>query len=188
MPLAIDKEFLLQFCGVEPSRPYLHVPSNQDGFTWATNGHILVRVAEIEGLMPCSCNKPINISKPIVGVDEATFTAARWKLPPHDPSFKGPCGLCDGRGYLHKCPDCDCFCTLCNGSGEADPERRMSTSILGRIFALNYVRMIADLPGLEVAGNEDELPLFFRFEGGVGGIMPLRTQHESHIEVEIGVS
>lgn len=186
MVLAINKEFLQQFCSDDPCRPYLTVPFNQEGFTWATNGHILIRLAEMEGFLPCSCAKPIKVSGPIAGLEAATFTAPRWKLPPFDPSFKGPCAVCDGRGFLHDCPDCECACALCNGSGEADPERQMSTSILGRIYALNYVRMIAELPGLEVANNEDERPLLFRFEGGVGGIMPLRTQHESHVEIEIG--
>jgi len=180
-----EAEFLKSFCGDDPFRPYLHVPFNQEGFTWATNGHILVRVAEMPDFSPCTAKKPINVAKPLAGIDAAQFVSPQWQLPPHDPSFNGPCVVCGGRGVLHECPDCDCDCAACNGTGRADPERRMSTSVLGRIYALNYVRMIAGLPGLEVSDNKGgESPLFFRFEGGLGGIMPLRAQYETHIEVE----
>ena len=186
MKMPIDREFLNPFCGDDPTRYYLQVPFNQDGFAWATNGHILVRVPEMEGLLPCSCPKPINISKPLTGFEDAQFSKARWKLPAHDPHFKGPCIVCDGRGVLHDCPECDCICEACKGTGRADPERRTSVRILGRLYALNYVRIIASLPGLEVSdGQGGERPLFYRFDGGIGALMPLRAEFETHFDIEV---
>lgn len=182
----IDLEFLRPFLGNDPVRPYLHVPFNQDGFTWATNGAVLIRVAEMEEFSPIARDKPFNVSKPLAGIDEAKFVAARWVLPPFDSSLSAQCKVCDGRGVLHDCPECDCLCEPCAGTGEVDPERRISVQVLGRPFTLCNIRKIATLPGLEISDNGGgEKPLLYKFDGGAGGIMPITQPFETHVDIEV---
>ena len=43
-------EQLQAFCSTDPMRPDLTKPFARAGFTWATDGRVLVRVATIDGL------------------------------------------------------------------------------------------------------------------------------------------
>ena len=60
-----------------------------------------------------------------------------------------------------------------NGTGEASSDRRKSTLYKGVPFALKYIRLIATLPGLELAGHATDSRLRFRFDGGIGSVMGL---------------
>jgi hypothetical protein len=176
-------DWLKDFCSKDPARYYLTEPFTQDEYTYATNGHIMVRVPKIDGVGPCKSHTPFNADGPLKGIDEIQFEPFDFKLP-LDPGSKGDCPDCDGRGYEHDCPDCECECDLCHGSGEADPELRVSTTVAGRIFSLGYIRMITRLPGALIGKTKDNTPLFFKFDGGVGAVMIRSAPLKDHIEIE----
>lgn len=174
---------LQKFCGTDPFRDYLHKPITQDGFTWATDGAVMVRAPADKRYSPCE--RPINIAKPLSGIEDATFSPPNISLPPA-PERTGPCPECDGRGREHDCPDCECICEACHGAGELNAEKRTTTTIRGAIFNLAYVRLIASLPNVEFSQSDGKKPMFFRFDGGVGALMPCRCALDEHIEIEGG--
>lgn len=175
---------LQQFCGTDETRHYLMKPFSRDGFTWATNGHILVRVA-LRPDVP-DVEKKFNQNGPLNGLEGATFFRPKFDLPPKP--MVAECLNCEGRGFQHNCPDCECQCATCEGSGASDGERLWSTSIGPKVFALNYVRQVLSLPGIELATlpeqpNEDLM--LFRFSGGVGALMPMRGEKANHIDIKL---
>lgn len=176
---------LQQFCGTDECRYYLMKPFSRDGFTWATDGAILVRVA-LRPEIP-EIEQKIAVSKPLEGVETAAFVKPKFNLP-LAPTEIGDCPTCRGRGYLHDCPDCECDCERCNATGTMDKEALISTKIGGKFFSLKYVRQILALPRVEIevipSSEPLKRPIFFRFDGGVGALMPLDKPRETHVEIE----
>jgi hypothetical protein len=175
---------LQQFCGDDETRPYLMKPFTRNGYTWATNGHILVRVAARADALPIE--KDVNTEKVIEGIGNATFHRPSFQLPPA-PTEAGVCPDCDGRGAAHDCPDCECTCQKCNGRGDLDVEKMTSTTIGPKFYNLHYVRMILSLPGIElsvVATKPKFAVMFFRFDEGVGCVMNRSDKLENHVEIE----
>lgn len=176
---------LQQFCGKEETRFYLMKPFSRGGFTWATNGHILVRVM----LRPdiADVDQKFNVAKPLEGIEGRSFFRPSFELPAA-PTEIGQCETCEGRGFSHACPDCECVCNRCHGSGELDTEKLMSASIGPTAFALNYVRQMLSLPGIEIEElptEPSERPFLFRFQGGVGALMPMRGERVTHIDIKL---
>lgn len=172
---------LTPFCGVDETRPYLLKPFSVGDFTYATNGHILVRT-------PRRDDAPEQTKKgkwdgSLAGLEEASFSAPVFTLPTQPPA-DAECAECDGRGYEHDCPDCECTCRACAGSGSAAVEGNHSTSYEGVTLALRYVRKMLALPAIEIAKpSAPDAPLLFRFDGGVGAVMPMRGEGANHVEV-----
>jgi hypothetical protein len=175
---------LQQFCGADECRHYLMKPFSRDGFTYATNGHIMVRVV-LRPEVP-DVDKKFNQEGPLKDLDGATFFRPSFELPPK-PEV-GECPTCKGRGVAHECPDCECQCGTCDGSGESDGERLFSTSIGLKSFSLSYVRQVLSLPAVELATlpeAPDEKPLLFRFADGVGALMPMRGERANHVDIKL---
>lgn len=182
---------LQPFCSTDETRWYLLKPFSMGEFSYATNGHIEIRQPRREDIPEMDEKAPkFDASAPFAGIESAVFSRIEADLPP-PPETTGPCKLCDGRGYEHDCPSCDCVCEPCHGSGEMDPERFISTSIGGVFFVLSYVRQMLELPGVEISNtavlsikHKKSRPLLFRFDGGEGALMPRMKQLEDHIEIE----
>jgi hypothetical protein len=152
------------FCDLERRRPGsdLSVPFSLNGHSYATNGHICVRV-------PRRPDIPENKEAP--HVDERLpwdFSRVKFGPLPEPEYLPDQCGWCDGRGYQHKCPDCRCECKYCDGSGLLPPRVRIGKVV----FAALYIEWIQALPGLEIGKPKPSRPLPFRFEGGEGLLMP----------------
>lgn len=66
-------------------------------------------------------------------------------------------------------------------------EDQISTVIRGAIYNLRYVTLMLALPGVEIMTDKKSLdvPLFFKFDGGVGAVMPMRGQYARHVKIEI---
>lgn len=182
---------LQPFCSTDETRWYLLKPFSKGEFSYATNGHIEIRQPRRDDVQEMDEKAPkFDPSAPLAGIESAVFSRAEVQLPPA-PEATGPCKLCDGRGFEHSCPDCECVCEPCKGTGEMDPERFISTSIGGVFFTLSYVRQMFTLPGVEVSKTsimsdkpKESRPLLFRFNGGVGALMPRKNRLEDHIEIE----
>lgn len=180
---------LQKFCGNEWYRPYLHKPFTRDGFTWATNGHVIVRVDPVDGVEPLSDKQPLNVGATVAGLEMANFFTPSFDLPPAQEPTMVECAWCEGRGTVHDCPDCGCICEDCDGKKMVQSEPTSSTTIGGVYFTLRYVHLICSLPGLQIAHTAIAKgpalkPLLFRFDGGVGALMPRTSKSDPHIEIE----
>jgi hypothetical protein len=182
-------EFLKRFCGRpdEVKWAVLLEPFSRGSFSYATNGHLGIRVPRIDSI-------PERTSAPnLEGVFAASYGDSNirpLKNPLPDPikATQMKCAECGGRGTDHpSCPTCKCECQTCDGTGSVTVTPTESVSIGDRIFDAAYIRKIASLPGLMVnpEAKDDEQPIAFRFDGGEGLLMPLRTKQEIHLEVEL---
>jgi hypothetical protein len=171
---------LKPFCSTDKDRPNLHRPWSRGDWTWATNGHILIRV-------PRRADVPENDEAPdpskILAPFDGTKLAAR--APIELPAVTmDECDDCSGAGYgIHGCPYCECDCGTCGGTGKVDSDRQVSIDFCGGVFALRYVRQIMALPGLRLPADHPDkhAPLLFAFDGGVGALMGLSSRHLEHI-------
>lgn len=169
------------FCGRDESRPYLLQPFSFGEFSYATNGHVMVRVPRLPDV--AEQTQKGKWDAPFEGLEQAAFSAPKFTLP-KQPAQDTECEACDGRGFEHDCPDCECTCSACDGSGSEAAEANVSTSYEGAVFALRYVRRVLALPGIELAHvKASDAPLFFRFDGGAGALMPMRGESANHINV-----
>lgn len=173
---------LKPFCGKEETRAYLNEPFSRDSFTYATDGRICVRVERREDVAEqADYALPDVLQLPWAkGTD---FRPLALKLPAKALDTAEPCTSCFD-GYEHDCPDCECICEECDGSGEIkkDGDTKKSVGILGVPVALAYARLLTALPGLAVA-TTDFNALEFKFDGGAGFLMSLREPYENHFEV-----
>ena len=156
---------LNQFCDPtqrEPGRD-VSVPFSLNGHTYATNGHIAVRI-------PRRADIPENKEAP--NVEKLPWDFSRIKFAPllEPKLLPDKCWHCDGTGYQHKCPDCRCVCEHCNGTGKFPPR-----VLIGKvIFSGRYIELIQTLPELEIGKPKPApAPLPFRFKGGDGLLMPM---------------
>jgi hypothetical protein len=172
---------LQSFCSTEKSRPYLMSPWSHGDFTYATNGHILIRVPRLPEI--AENPKAPNAEKVLA------MTASQSETTPL-PSFEIPasklsaCRSCKGRGTEHDCPDCACECPECDGSGQV--VEKMSLGLHGAIFNAKYILILKKLPGIRVAGqcSPDGPNRFTCHGGGEGAIMPMRgAPRRHHIEI-----
>ena len=175
---------LKPFCSTDRFRPNLHNPFSLGSWTYATNGHVCVRVPRRDDV-PEATDKPVAantlferrnfsdaILRPLGEFDLPTLE--RW-----------PCSRCEGRGHKHDCPDCNCECENCDGRGETEEDA--SVGVGGRFYTARYLRAVSALPELQIETNPPgNDPLFFRFaEGGEGLWMPLRDRCEKHAEEQV---
>jgi hypothetical protein len=164
---------LKPFCGTQETRYYLLKPFSRGDFTYATDGHICVRVARRD-------DAP---EQEIPDVTSLSWAEREYTpLPAIDlPAVSmEPCMSCYD-GSFHDCPDCQCKCEDCNGTGETDSDIKTSINLIGRPFALRYVRLIAALPNTAIAAVDDKT-IAFRFDGGEGLLKGLHKPKKNHIE------
>jgi hypothetical protein len=115
---------LKPFCCTEPTRYYLNQPWSVDKFTYASNGHVLVRVARRDDV-------PENDAAPKVAQFWESFDdKANFVSPPQTPKFSTKrCDHCKGSGAVILCEECegdgvvecdlghDHDCEECDGNG-----------------------------------------------------------------------
>src|ERR1041385_6499269 len=141
---------LTKFCAADPFRSYLSKPFSHGKFTYATNGHIIVRVARREDVP--EIEQQGNWNKPFEGMEDTKFSplATVSPLPSVPQTVEDDCTACDGRGHEHECPDCSCTCEECGGTGRCAEEPRITVSLRGGTFQLKYALMMLGLPDLLV--------------------------------------
>lgn len=108
MQTAID---LTQFCNANDPREFIRTPFSDDQYTYATDGHIIIRVPRIpEITVPGGTTLPQWKQMPW---DHDTLT--EWHpLPSEIPNSRQvECKSCDGTGKVITCEDCD-------GDGEVE--------------------------------------------------------------------
>ena len=172
---------LTPFCTTEENRYYLQQPWSRGMHTWATDGHIMVRVPRRDDVPECDLAPDAAHVFERASFDCA-FTPLPGGLPPPAPT--GECSACNGSGLDHECDDCTHECTVCDGSGE-EPESGY-VQLAGGKFHICLVRKMAALPGLLVGERpSDQDPLPFTFDGGAGLVMSLRIVTSADVEIEL---
>jgi len=193
MPLQPEKwrEILQRFVeqpgGLHPS---IQHPYTRDGRTMATDGRVLIELDfELEGV-------PIAVTQPSHAGIFAAFEDAEWGPLPEGTwplerceCENACCKECKGTGailyfgsqdhYTLTCPRCDGVepftedCPDCNGRGYYVPGKPIA--IVGGVMLNAYcINIIADLPAVEIAQNQDQYkPVYFRFGCGRGALMPV---------------
>jgi len=189
---------LQKFCDPLEVRDITKSPFSFGGYTWATNGKILVRVPLIAGARDADYKTAADLfGGGMVGGGIALPTIPA-------PVFE-TCKECAGKGYFQqcKCPACqgagECECQTCGHESDCDRcksmgyipdltaakepcedcggtgQRETLASIeLGIArFQNRYLRLIADLPGFEFQAHGLDMPGRFRWDGGEGMLMPL---------------
>jgi len=169
----MKKEDLMKFCS--PDRSNITEPFSIGKFTYATNGHILIRVPLIPEILfnPKSPN-------PETSVFSKTPNPVEWF---DIPAVKKPelektvtCWECGGTG-IADCPTCGKpghECDECDGTGEVTTKPLLrSTKINGLSFDEKYLYLIKDLPNVKISPTQHAKAAWFKFDGGDGLLMPL---------------
>lgn len=174
----MDDIELMPFCSTEDSRKNLMNPWSRDGFTWASNGFILIRVAYRDSVPPNPKAPGVKeVMKCHVGAVFSELPSVKWPYTPREDT----CLSCRGRRFKHDCPSCYCKCLQCEGTGlDYQP---VSVTIRGTAFSVRYIKMIIDIPGLEFYASKKYLSngyYPFRFQGGIG-VIAARNEAELHL-------
>lgn len=181
----MDRDLLQKFCSTDRIRYYLQKPFRKNGYTWATNGHILVRTY-IDVTYPENDKAP-NVEK-ILNNDtlQGEFIPINRLTLPEVKTSEEECDCCFG-GYVHDCPDCHCLCDICEGKGfiGKSSDDNKSADIGGYPYALKYVRILYELEDVKILPKEAvHAPLIFTFKEGAGALMGLARPEKDHITEE----
>lgn len=173
---------LKPFCATDERRPAMLEPFSLGDFTYATDGHAIIRVPRRDSVPPNRDNDfAARFRKWALSVLlDAALAERAFAAPPAHTVVPGKPGK--------KCPECngkDSDCWECGGDGvvgEIDGRARYAS----HDFNSRYIALIAGLPGLEVAFGPEAARVFtdgvctglasalvFRFDGGVGCLMPM---------------
>jgi len=208
MLTAID---LTRFCNKNDIRIPLQQPWSDDQYSYATDGHILVRIQRIPEITNTD-----GVSLEHLPLDHDEM--AEWhSLPSEIPNDQRvPCKVCKGSGRITECNDCDGTghvdytfeasngetyeenhdCPVCDGSGKTNGEgdrceecegkgsqlvpASVKIESIGMNISSHLLLKVHDLPGVQIAikshGPYDLPPVRFRFEGGIGLMMPMSNQ------------
>lgn len=172
---------LREFCATENQmRPNLENPVHDENWAYATNGRVAIRVNR----MP-EVDFPVSKSLstlPKLFVQYPVPEGGGWPLP-----FR--CVDCKGTGEI-LCPNCLVIsrCTKCVGVGFTKPDEKdifrpeddqLWIPVGIQWFDAFYLRKLAKLTGLMVFPCDDKQkehePLCFRFDDGIGLLMPRRS-------------
>ena len=174
---------LAKFVSTDVGRARMARQWSRGEFTYATNGHIMVRIPRLAEVPECSDAPDVEgIVMPLLADQTETAPLPAYELPKVD---KNECRTCEGRGLEHDCPDCECKCDDCDGTG-GGVRAQISIGMFGAIYKLDYIKLLwMTLPGLRFSVRPPkEGPAKFIFDGGgVGAIMPMSSPYQHHIEI-----
>ena len=166
-------------CKPHDNRYNLEHPFSRGEWTYATNGHIAVRVPRVADSFDNKDSPAAEtLSWPTAGMK---FTAAPKIEIPRLKEWE--CQTCDGRGSKHDCPDCNCSCDVCFGTGQQI--EKISVGVGPSVFNARYVSLALALPNLEFGPLHKIEPVPFRFDGGQGLLMPMRSTFTRHVQVDL---
>lgn len=167
---------LKQFCSKDRFREAIVEPFSRGEWSYATNGHLLIRVPR---------------RNDIAEIEKAPHIEHLW--PKEAPNYRVPstlvlpppkeedCRTCDGRGTKHDCPDCGCDCDDCGGTGHISTDRNVGIMVGKTPIAMRYARVLLSLSGIQVddisALVDSVFVMRFRFDGGDGILATLRDAH-----------
>ena len=141
-------ELLKKFVSQDDPRKYMRSPFTRGEWTYATNGHIAVRVPKIDGVEILPEKHIPNLDGLFQSAGDNDFIALPW-MPPLEE------------------------CLLCGGTGA---KRNAPAKVGGSHFDLFYLHLINGLPGAKFSPGARQLDMArFVFDGGEGILMPMRA-------------
>lgn len=168
---------LEMFCS-GPDRPELAQPFSIGEWSYASNGHIMVRVPRREDVPENEADLP----KKAPGLFPKAKPRFRRvpKLLPDDAELAvtttEDCFECAGTGRGHPdCAACRCTCPDCDGEGTITTKTYAQVKVGKVPFCVLYISWMQSLPDLEIGPARRMTPLSFRFDGGEGLLMPVRA-------------
>ncbi|HLA29286.1 MAG TPA: hypothetical protein VJZ49_15475 [Syntrophales bacterium] len=176
------------FCGKDETWPPLMKPWQRDGYIYASDGEVMIRVPA-GGVNDPVEDEPKAPSGAFV-FDATPIPPTFYPIPDIEPPAEQPrekeaCERCSGEGF-GECPTCGQVapCGECEGTGKVTPKRNVKRiTIGGRDFAAaKLYRIKTLLPGAHIGPNEPRrgatsLPAArITFDGGEGLIMPMKAQ------------
>jgi len=151
---------LTPFYNANDCRSEIAAPFSDAEYTYATNGHILIRVP-LRGEIPESKFAPRADKLFAEHAIHAIGEDRQWlPIPDLPDAIMTPCDNCE-----HGCSECT------NGFVEVIK----SVDIGGIPFQRKYLALIKMLPGCTISPNE-KWPAWFRFDGGIGLLMPMQKR------------
>jgi hypothetical protein len=189
-------KILKAFCSTHEDRHVLHNPFSQEEFTYATDGKVIVRVSRLQSVAEVN-GAPIakNLWKNLE-VDIAKIKG--WMEIPGLPEIQyNLCEACFGSGMMRVCAKCgfcpddadsrECFeCggkdfdrTRCSNDCENGRHQVHAGIPIGNTkLNVIYLRKLNQLKGVMICPYMPSTadPVFFRFEGGDGLLMPMRME------------
>jgi hypothetical protein len=154
---------LQPFCWPDNTRPRLQTPWTREGFTYATDGFICIRVPALPEVTRTDGPVAENTFQSLDMLSEAdAIPLSAIAIP--EPK---PCETCDGGNRK----EVDVDCEECDGAGISQEMQLVrigdvgyQAALLRRLLTLPNVRITPDYPG----------PGRIFFDGGEGAIMPMR--------------
>ena len=189
----MDLATLEGFCSVYAER--IATPWNKDGFTFATDGYILIRVPLMAGV-PERINHPEDVN---LIAENPEPTGGFIHLPSLESMGVTICPRCKGNPPdSEKCPECEGRCEVelsnshsdytvecksCEGEGEVDGCKRCKgigylmkedrVEIAGcKYQTINLIAFSRHLPNCSIAPGGKGKASWIHFDGGDGLIMP----------------
>lgn len=163
------------FCGDPESRPSLAIPFMWNGYDYATDGRIMIRIVST-GEHSQRADAPNQHVENYISREVGEFT----ELPPFDPwtaEDMAPCETCGGFGGGETCHD---ECPDCKGWGHGTGRKDIvKIEFLGGYISDYYLSKIMNLPGVKIAKcvpwpGEQSAVYQFTFNGGEGVIMGMK--------------
>jgi len=199
----ITHKTLMKFCSTDPTRRQLREPFNHHGYTFATDGMVMIVVDLFAGYKTTDKPSPHSTRTILYDIDSRTdFQPYDGDMPkpttsqcPHcKGSGKGKkkctdcegtgehvcrcgdlhvCGYCDGSGFVGA--DTGGTCELCEGTGERLDYNPVK--FMGAYVSDRLLHLVlTELPGPVEFSVKDPLGIIaFRFPGGKGGLMPMKA-------------
>ena len=169
----MTKEELARFCSTDETRINIVTPWSKDEYSFATNGHLIVRVPRLvdvpERDAAPSGDKLFPYKEPPEWV-----RLSDMEIPE---AVRADCSECNGdKTIMHDdCSDCNGHnCPECNGKGEVIVDRIPVPVGTGH-FQLAYLHMLKELPNCKIGPNADPMDhAVFQFDGGDGLLMPMK--------------
>lgn len=192
-----------RFCGTNDFRQYLHRPLRTDRGLIATDGAIAVLVQDDGGEYDNFADhvNGTTVEKLFDGHAAAREWMLACALPCPG---KKKCQHCDGAGHtlMEDCDECDgdgdfhhgswvYECKECDGAGRVkrpngshkEPCYQCKSTGLEVVsvpvggvthISSKYVALLKELPDCEISPAPQPSPIPFRFQGGIGVVMPIR--------------
>jgi len=163
--------YLGKFCDTDVllGRVVLQHPWSLGDFTFASNGHIFIRVPRDESI-PENEQAPKRMGPKKRQINDylADEPKAWYPIPELHPKEQdceecGGSGRIDFAGINNRCQEC---------SGKGKTPRHIGVEVGGIPFSDVYLSWIAELPGAEIGPMGPLEPARFRFKGGEGLLMP----------------
>jgi hypothetical protein len=173
---------LQSFCSIDSNR--MDKPFSIGEYTYATNGHISIRVPRDPSVD--EIDNPVAIEKAFASFNSEGMRPLKNAIPDAPKAKQERCVLCLGTGIEHDCPECKHSCGECDGAGWTTEIIKESVMIDGKFFDASFIRKISILPFLIINLHQQyEGAMGFQFDGGFGLVMPLRGKRKINLDVEL---